>query len=108
MITAEFVALLGLALTLGVGAICLLAYGIYSALTEHEMDFCVAMIVTFLCLSVLSGVMFNESYKEYMNAIPHNQIKILRQKISDAEKEYQKYLIDHPELKELSDIKEIK
>lgn len=100
MITAEVVALLGLALTLGVGAICLLAYGIYSALIEHEMGICVAMIVTFLCLSVLSGLVFNESYKEYKNAIPQNQIKILRQKISDAEKELQKYLIDHPELKE--------
>ena len=86
---------------LGVGAICLLAYGIYSALTDDEMDFCVVMIVTFLCLSVLSGVGFNESYKEYQNAIPQNQVKILRQKISDAEKELQKYLIDHPELKEI-------
>ena len=64
------------------------------------------MIVTFLCLSVLSGVLFNESYKKYKNAIPQNQIKILRQKISDAEKELQKYLLDHLELKELSDTKE--
>jgi cell division protein FtsL len=99
MITTDVICLLVLAFALGVGAICLLAYGIYSALTDYEMYFCFAMIVTFLCLSVLSGVMFNESHKEYKNAIPQNQIKILRQKISDAEKEYQKYLIDHPELK---------
>ena len=100
MITADFICLLFLAILLGMSAICLLAYGIYSALTDYEMDFCVAMIVTFLCLSVLSGVVFNESYKEYKNAIPQNQVKILRQKISNAEKELQKYLLDHPELNE--------
>jgi len=42
-------------------------------------------------------------YKEYKRAIPENQVKILRQKIFDAEKEYQKYLIDHPELKEIEE-----
>ena len=100
MITADFICLLFLAIVFGAGAIFLLAYGIYSALTDYEMDFCVAMIVTFLCLSVLSGVVFNESYKEYKNAIPQNQVKILRQKMFDAEKELQKYLLDHPELNE--------
>jgi hypothetical protein len=110
MITADVICLLFLAILIGVGAICLLAYGIYSALIEHEMYICVAMIVIFLCLSALSGLVFNESYKEYKNAIPQNQIKILRQKISDAEKELQKYLIEHPELKESKEMsrKELK
>jgi hypothetical protein len=47
----------------------------------------------------LSGIVFYGASEEYNNAKPQNQVKILKQKISDAEKEYQKYLIDHPELK---------
>ena len=100
MITADFIFILFLAIVIGFCAICLLAYGIYTALAEYDMCFCVGMIVTFLCLSALSGFGFLASYEEYKNAIPQNQEKILRQKISDAEKELQKYLIDHPELKE--------
>lgn len=99
MFTDDVVTLLILASVPLAGAVYLLVYGIYIALTDHDMGLCAITIVGFLCLSTLSGVGFNEAHKEYKNAIPENQIKILKQKISDAEKEYQKYLIDHPNLK---------
>lgn len=98
MFTGDVVVLLILASEPLAVAITLLAYGIYSAITDKDLGFCIGMIVCFLCLSSLSGFVFREAYKEYQNAKPENQVKILKQKISDAEKEYQKYLIDHPEL----------
>ena len=101
MITADFIWLLLITIVIGLCAIGLLAYGIYIALTESEMSFCVGMIVSFLCLSAMSGFIFMASYNKYQDAIPQNHVNILRQKISDAEKELQKYLIDHPELKEI-------
>lgn len=100
MITSDFIVILSVAIVVEALAIGLLVYGIYIALTDHDIGFCVIIIVVFLCLSTLSGVGVNEAHKEYKNAIPENQVKILREKISDAEKELQKYLIDHPELKE--------
>ena len=100
MITPDFIAILGFGIELEAFAIFLLMYGIYSAITDKDAKFCVGMVVCFLFLSALSGLVFRGAYKEYQNAIPQNQVKILRQKISDAEKELQKYLIGHPELKE--------
>lgn len=100
MITDEVVAILILAVVLLAFAIFLLVYGIYTALTDKDKFFFGAMFALFLFLSGLSVIVFNEAHKEYQNAIPQNQVKILRQKISDAEKELQKYLIDHPELEE--------
>ena len=100
MITADFIFILFVAIVIGAGAVCTLAYGIYSAVTEYDIGFFIGMFFGFLCFSVLSVVVFYVAYDEYQDAKPQNQVKILRQKISDAEKEYQKYLIDHPELKE--------
>jgi hypothetical protein len=99
MFTGDVVVLLILAFVPLAGAVSLLVYGIYAAITDKDLEFCIGMIVCFLFLSGLSGLVSVGAYKEYQNAIPQNQVKILRQKISDAEKEYQKYLIDHPELK---------
>ncbi len=98
MFTGDVVTLLILASVPLAGAVYLLVYGIYTAITDKDLKFCIGMIVCFLFLSSLSVVVSVEAYKEYQNAIPQNQVKILKQKISDAEKEYQKYLIDHPEL----------
>ena len=98
MFTGNVVILLILASVPLAVAVSLLVYGIYSAITDRDLEFCIGMIVCFLFLSGLSGFVFVGTYKEYQNAKPENQVKILRQKISDAEKEYQKYLIDHPEL----------
>lgn len=98
MFTGDVVTLLILASVLLAGAVYLLVYGIYTAITDKDLEFCVAMVACFIFLSFLSGIMFVGAYKEYQNAIPQNQVKILKQKISDAEKELQKYLIDHPEL----------
>jgi hypothetical protein len=99
MFTGDVVVLLILAFVPLAGAVSLLVYGIYAAITDKDLEFCIGMIVCFLFLSGLSGIMSVGAYKEYQNAIPQNQVKILRQKISDAEKELQKYLIDHPNLK---------
>ena len=96
MFTGNVVILLILASVPLAVAVSLLVYGIYSAITDRDLEFCIGMIVCFLFLSGLSGFVFVGTYKEYQNAKPENQVKILRQKISDAEKEYQKYLIDHP------------
>ena len=101
MITPDFIALLGLGIVIEASAIFLLIYGIYSAIADKDMCFCIGMVVSFLCLSALSGLISVEAYNNYQNAIPQNRVKILKQKISDAEKELQKYLIDHPELKEI-------
>ena len=98
MFTGDVVVLLILACVLLAVAVSLLAYGIYSAITDRDLEFCIVMIVSFLFLSCLSGAMSVGAYKEYQDAIPQNHVKILKQKISDAEKELQKYLIDHPEL----------
>ena len=68
------------------------------AIAEYDFSFFFGMVCGFLFLSGVSALIFYEAYKEYQNAIPQNQVKILKQKISDAEKELQKYLIDHPEL----------
>lgn len=99
MFTGNVVTLLILASVPLAGAVSLLVYGIYSAITDKDLIICIVMIVCFLLLSALSGFMSVDAYKEYQNAIPQNQVKILRQKISDAEKELQKYLIDNPNLK---------
>ena len=98
MFTGDVVVLLILASVPLAVAVALLVYGIYSATTDRDLEFCIVMIVCFLFLSGLSGLVFREAYKEYQNAKPQNHVKILKQKISDAEKELQKYLIDHPEL----------
>lgn len=100
MITNDFVALLILAFVPLAIAIFVLALGIYSAITDKVWFFCIEMIFFFVLFSFLSGFIFHGAYEEYQNAIPQNQVKILKQKVSDAEKELQKYLIDHPELKE--------
>lgn len=99
MFTGDVVTLLILASVPLVVAVSLLVYGIYSAITYRDLEFCIGMIVCFLFLSGLSGFVFVGTYKEYQNAKPENQVKILKQKISDAEKELQKYLIDNPNLK---------
>jgi phosphotransferase system glucose/maltose/N-acetylglucosamine-specific IIC component len=100
MITPDFIVLLGFGIVLEAFAIVLFTYGIYFAITDRDAGFCVVMIVCSLFLSFLSGLVFYGAFKEYNDAKPQNQVKILEQKIFDAEKEYQKYLIDHPELKE--------
>lgn len=100
MFTGDVVTLLILASVPLAVAVSLLVYGIYSAITDRDLEFCIGMIVCFLFLSALSGVMSVEAYKEYQNAIPQNQVKILKQKISDAEKELQKFCIDYPEFRE--------
>jgi hypothetical protein len=92
--------MLGFAIMLEACVIFLLIYGIYVAITDKEAAFCIGMIICFLFLSFHSGLVFYVAFKEYNDAKPQNQVKILKQKIFDAEKEYQKYLIDHPELKE--------
>lgn len=99
MFTGDVVVLLILAFVPLAVAVFLLVYGIYSAITDKDLEFCIGMIVSFLFLSSLSGFVFVGAYTEYQNAIPQNQVKILKQKISDAEKELQKYLIDNPNLK---------
>lgn len=101
MITADFIFVLFLAVVLGVFALCLHAYGIYQFFYELDVGVCVGMFFVSLFFSVLSGSVFYVAYEEYQDAKPQNQVKILRQKIFDAEKELQKYLIDHPELKEM-------
>jgi hypothetical protein len=98
MITADFIIILFLAIIFGVVAVYLLSYGIYKAIIEYNFSFFFGAVCGFLFLSSISNFFFYEAYKEYQNAIPQNQVKILKQKISDAEKELQKYLIDHPEL----------
>ena len=98
MFTGDVIVLLILAFMPLAVAVFLLIYGIYSAITDKDLEFCIGMIVCFLFLSCLSGLVSVGAFKEYQNAIPENQVKILRQKIFDAEKELQKYLIDHPEL----------
>lgn len=100
MFTGNVVTLLILASVPLAVAVFLLVYGIYSAITDKDLDFCIVMIVCFLFLSAWSGFMSVEAYKEYQNAIPQNQVKILKQKISDAEKELQKFCIDYPEFRE--------
>lgn len=99
MFTGDVVVLLILASVPLAVAVSLLVYGIYSAITDKDLEFCIVMIVCFLFLSALSGFVSVEAYKEYNNAKPQNRMKILKQKISDAEKELQKYLIDNPNLK---------
>lgn len=100
MITHDFIAILGFGIEIEAIAILLLIYGIYVAITDRDTAFCVGMIACFLFLSGLSGLMFRVAYIEYQEEIPQNQVKILRQKISDAEKELREYLIDHQELNE--------
>lgn len=100
MFTGDVVVLLILASVPLAVAVSLLVYGIYCAITDGDLEFCIGMIVCFIFLSFFSVIMLVGSYYKYQEAIPQNQVKILRQKISDAEKELQKYLIDHPELKE--------
>lgn len=100
MITGDVVALWFLAFVPFAIAIFLLICGIHEVVLTDDKDFCVAMVACFIFLSFLSGIMLVGSYYKYQEAIPQNQVKILRQKISDTEKELQKYLIDHPELKE--------
>ena len=92
MITFYFIFLLFFGIAFEALAIFLFVYGIRA--------FCAVMIISSLLLSSLSGIIFVGAHEEYQNGIPQNQVKILRQKISDAEKELQKYLIDHPDLKE--------
>lgn len=94
------IALLLIAIIIGVAAISVLVYTIHAVLIDEDIDLCVGMAVSFVFLSSLSAVGFVLAYKEYQDANPQNQIKILRQKVSDAEKDLQKYLIDHPELEE--------
>lgn len=98
MFTGNVAVLLILAFVLLAVAVSLLVYGIYSAITDRDAVFCGGMVFVFLLLSSLSAFVYIGAYKEYQNAKPQNHVKILRQKISDAEKELQKYLIDHPEL----------
>ena len=98
MFTGDVIVLLILAFVPLAVAVFLFVYGIYDVTITNDKDFCIVMIVCFLFLSALSGGVFVGAYKEYNNAIPQNQVKILKQKISDAEKDLQKYLIDHPEL----------
>lgn len=100
MITGDVVALWFLAFVPFAIAIFLLICGIYGAASVGDKYFCVSMVACFIFLSFFSVIMLVGSYYKYQEAIPQNQVKILRQKISDAEKELQKYLIDHPELKE--------
>lgn len=99
MITLDFIVILGFGIVFESTALFLLVYGIHEVVLTYDKDFCVAIVACFIFLSFLSGIMFVGAYTEYQNAKPENQVKILKQKISDAEKEYQKYLIDHPELK---------
>jgi len=99
MITDTFLIALFATFIFGVFAVCLLIYGIYFALTEHDKVMFGAILFSFIASSGLFGIMLYEARMEYNDAIPENQVEILKQKISDAEKEYQKYLIDHPELK---------
>lgn len=98
MITADFIIILFFAIIFGAVAICILVYGIYIVIVECDIRFFSGLVFSFLVLSGISDIIFYNAYKEYQNAIPQNQVKILKQKISDAEKELQKYLIDHPEL----------
>jgi hypothetical protein len=100
MITFYFIFLLFFGIAFEALAIFLFVYGIHAAITDKDVNFCVVMFISSLLLSSLSGIIFVGAHDEYQNGIPQNQVKILRQKISDAEKELQKYLIDHPDLKE--------
>lgn len=100
MFTGDVVVLLILAFVPLAVAVSLLVYGIYSAITYRDLEFCIGMIVSFFCLSGLSGAVFVGAYKEYQNAKPQNQVKILKQKISDAEKDLQRFYIDYPQFKE--------
>ena len=98
MITLDFIVILGFGIVFESTALFLLVYSIHEVVLTYDKAFCVAMVPCFIFLSFLSGIIFVGAYTEYQNAKPENQVKILKQKISDAEKEYQKYLIDHPEL----------
>lgn len=100
MITGDVVALLILAFVPFAIAVFLLICGIIDIASYGDKYFCVTMVACFIFLSFLSVIMLVGAYDKYQEAIPQNQVKILRQKISDAEKELKKYLIDHPELKE--------
>lgn len=102
MITCEVIALSLLVIVSGVGAIIILILGLYTIFTELDIDkdMYITMIFTFLFACAVCGLVLPIIYKEYRDTIPENQVKILRQKITDAEKEYQEYLINHPELKE--------
>lgn len=99
----HFVLMIGFAIVLAVFAIFLLVYGIYTAIVEKDIGSCFGMTVCFLAFTSISSLMFLGAYSEYQDIKPQNQVKILKQKISDAEKAYQKYLIDHPELKKEAD-----
>lgn len=100
MFTGNVAVLLILAFVPLAVAVSLLIYGIYVAITEKDAVFCGGMVFVFLLLSSLSAFVYNGAYKEYQNAKPQNHVKILRQKISDAEKELQKFCIDYPEFRE--------
>jgi hypothetical protein len=103
MITADFIVILFFAIFLGVAAIFALIYGIYTLAVDKDVFLFNGMVFSFLFLSFLSGIVSVGAYNEYQNAKPQNQVKILKQKIFDAEKVYQKYLIDHPEFEDVKE-----
>lgn len=103
MITADFIVILFFAIFLGMAAIFGLIYGIYTLVADKDVALFNGLVFGFLFLSSLSTIVFVGAYREYQNAKPQNQVKILKQKIFDAEKEYQKYLIDHPEFEDVKE-----
>lgn len=98
MVTEAFIVTLLVALVIGVAAISVLVCGIHAVLTDEDVEVRVGLAAGFLLLSSVSAIGIAAAYTEYQEAKPQNQVKILRQKVYDAEKDLQKYLIDHPEL----------
>lgn len=100
MVTTDFIVMLIFSIVLGTSIICLLIFGVCAILIEHDKFFFGVMMACTLFTSILFAIAYRWTCEEYQRAIPQNQAEILRQKISDDEKEYQKFLIDHFELKE--------
>ena len=86
---------------LGIATLVVLASSIK---TFTEYDFLWGCFFSFLTICSVIILAFNikKAKEEYTNAKPENQKQILLQNIENAQNEYEKFMSEHPELKEVS------
>ena len=77
----------------------LLGFGIYVCINGNPGIFVVLLVVSLLT-GCMAGAYYYSAMKAKNESLPENRVEILKQNIVNAQREYEKFLIDHPEFKE--------
>ena len=100
MLTFDFIIVLLIAVMMTVLAFFCLINCIGSFINEEQSVVAFSLLFATVLSFVIAVFFMYGCVHEYNNGTPQRQYEIKKRQIIDAEKELQKWLIDHPEFKE--------